>query len=79
MSKTIEAVYENGVFKPLKKMTLKEHERVHIKILPNDEWQKRFDHLIEKIHKKAAQYNAEEIESDISQTIKEVKKEKYGH
>ncbi len=30
MSKVIDAVYENGVFKPLEKVSLKEHERVHI-------------------------------------------------
>lgn len=30
--KVIDAIYENGVFKPLEKVTLKEHERVHIVI-----------------------------------------------
>ena len=30
MSKVIDAIYENGVFKPLEKVSLKEHERVHI-------------------------------------------------
>lgn len=32
MSKVIDAIYENGVFKPLEKVFLKEHERVHIVI-----------------------------------------------
>ncbi len=32
MVKVIEAVYENGVFKPLKKVELKEGERVKIVI-----------------------------------------------
>ncbi len=32
MSKIIEAVYENGVFKPLEKVDLKEGEKVRIKI-----------------------------------------------
>ena len=30
MSKVIDAVYENGVFKPLGKVEIKEHERVHL-------------------------------------------------
>lgn len=30
MSNVIDAIYENGVFKPLEKVFLKEHERVHI-------------------------------------------------
>ena len=32
MPKTIEAVYENGVFKPLQKVDLKEGEKVRLKI-----------------------------------------------
>ncbi|AIG97958.1 MULTISPECIES: antitoxin family protein [Archaeoglobus] len=32
MPKIIEAVYENGVFKPLQKVDLREGERVRIKI-----------------------------------------------
>ena len=32
MSKVIEAVYENGVFKPLEKVELKEGEKVRIQI-----------------------------------------------
>lgn len=30
MPKTIEAIYENGVFKPVKKVELSEHERVKL-------------------------------------------------
>jgi len=33
MSKTIDAVFENGVFKPLKKVEVKEHRKIKI-ILP---------------------------------------------
>ncbi len=79
MSKVIDAVFENGVFKPLQDVEVKEHEKVAIKIISLDEWQKRFNRIIEKIHKKAAQYTFEEIESDISDAIKEVRKEKRGH
>lgn len=32
--KTIEAVYEDGVFKPVRKVPLKEKQRVTIEILP---------------------------------------------
>jgi len=32
MSKVIEAIYENGVFKPLSKVDLKDGERVKIKV-----------------------------------------------
>ncbi len=78
MPRTIEAIYEEGVFKPLQKIDIKEHERVEIRILSKDEWQKRFNSLIEKIHKKSAQYSTEEIEADIAKAIKEVREEKHA-
>ncbi|HAP66744.1 MAG TPA: antitoxin [Nitrospinae bacterium] len=34
MPKTIEAIYEDGVFKPFKKPNIIEHERVEITIKP---------------------------------------------
>ncbi len=78
MQKTIEAVFENGVFKPLEEVNIKEHEKVRIKILSKDEWQRRFNSLIKQIHKKTAQYPAKDIEADISQAVKEVRKEKHA-
>jgi len=76
MAEVINAVFENGVFKPLEKIEIKEHEKVTIKILSLDQWQTRFNRIIEKIHKRSNQYTPEEIETDISQAIKEVREEK---
>jgi predicted DNA-binding antitoxin AbrB/MazE fold protein len=78
MSDIIDAVFENGVFKPLQKVRVKEHQKVALKIVTQDDWDKRFDRIINKIHKKTSQYPSEEIESDISLAIKEVRNEKYG-
>jgi predicted DNA-binding antitoxin AbrB/MazE fold protein len=78
MSQIITAIFENGVFKPFQKVQIKEHEKVEIKILSLDEWQNRFNCIIEKIHKKASQYPVEEIEADITMAIKEVRAEKRG-
>ncbi len=79
MSKIINAIFEDGVFKPLQNVKVKEHEKVALKIISLDEWQNRFNRIIEKIHKKSAQYTPEEIESDISNTIKKVREKKRGH
>ena len=76
MSQIITAIYEDGVFKPLEEVKVKEHEKVEIKILYRDEWQRRFNRIIEKIHKKNAQYSPEEIETDIAEAIKEVRAKK---
>jgi len=69
MSRTIEAIFENGVFRPLEKIDIKEHEKVEIRVFSTDEWQNRFNHLIKKIQKKASQHTTEEIEADITQAI----------
>jgi predicted DNA-binding antitoxin AbrB/MazE fold protein len=76
MAEVIDAIFENGVFKPLEKIEMKEHEKVTIKILSLDQWQSRFDRIIEKVHKKAKQYTPQEIETDISQAIKEIRESK---
>jgi predicted DNA-binding antitoxin AbrB/MazE fold protein len=78
MSRVIDAIYENGVFKPLEGVKMKEHEKVTIKIISSDEWLKRFNRIIEKIHKKTAQFPPEEIEADIKEAIKEVREAKRG-
>ena len=79
MAEVINAVFVNGVFKPLEKIEMKENEKVTIKILSLDQWQSRFHRVIEKIQKRANQYTPEEIEIDISQAIKEVREEKRGN
>jgi len=78
MSKVIDAVFENGVFKPLEKIKVKEHEKVSIKIVSHDEWRKQFDRIIKKIHKQTAKFSSEEIEADIAEAIKEVRAAKRG-
>ncbi|MBI4822939.1 MAG: antitoxin family protein [Nitrospirae bacterium] len=37
MPKTIEAIYERGVFKPLKKIRLNEHQRVELNVFTEAE------------------------------------------
>ncbi len=78
MSHVINAIYENGVFKPLEKVSFKEHEKVEIKIFSHDEWQQGFDRVIKKIHKKTSLHTPEEIEADIAQAVKEVRETKHG-
>ena len=76
--RTIQAVFENGVFKPMQNVDVKEHEKVTIKVVSVNDWQKRFDRITERIHKKTSLYHAAEIESDIMQAIVEVREENNG-
>lgn len=79
MQRLITAVFENGVFRPTQDVEVGEHEEVTIKIVSHDDWQKRFDRIIEKIHRKAALYNTDEIEADIITEIKKVREDKNAH
>jgi predicted DNA-binding antitoxin AbrB/MazE fold protein len=38
MAITIEAIYENGVFRPIKPLELKEHERVQLTVETKRNW-----------------------------------------
>jgi len=37
MRRTIVAVYERGIFKPLQKIDLPEHKRVHLVVIPEED------------------------------------------
>ena len=73
MSKVIEAVYENGVFRPAKKIHMKDKQKVQIQILSEDDWQIRFDRALKAIRAKTAGFSTEEIEKDVEEAIKEVR------
>lgn len=53
MTKTLEAVYENGVLRPLEPLPLKEHQRVMVTVCdPAERW---LDHeYMEKVKKDVA-------------------------
>ncbi|MBF0560058.1 MAG: antitoxin family protein [Nitrospirae bacterium] len=74
MFKTIDAIYEDGVFKPLKKLRLRDKQQVQIQILSDRDWQRKFDRSLKAIRSKTAMFSTKEIESDIKDAIKEVRK-----
>ena len=78
MSKVIDAVFENGVFKPMGKVNDKEHEKDSIKIISHYDLRNQFNRIKKKIHKQTAKSSPEEIEADIAEAIKEVRTAKRG-
>ena len=76
MSRVIEAVYENGVFRPAKKIRMKDNQKVQIQILSKDDWQIRFDKALRSIRNKAARFTEQEIQADVEEAIKEVRAER---
>lgn len=72
MPKTINAIYENGVFKPLEPISLKEHERVTLDINLDDKLRQQLKDLTENIYKKTDKYSSEGIEANITEACREV-------
>lgn len=72
MPKTINAIYENGVFKPLEPVSLKEHERVKLDINLDKRLRTQLKKITESIYKRTDKYSPEEIEANITEASKEV-------
>ena len=72
MPKIINAIYENGVFKPLEPVSLKEHEKVKLDINLDERLRNQFKKLTESIYKRTDRYSSEEIEANITEAFREV-------
>ena len=73
MSKVIDAVFEDGVFKPVKKLRLKDKKQVKIQILNDEDWQIKFDRVLKAIRAKTAGFPTAEIEADVEKAVNEVR------
>jgi predicted DNA-binding antitoxin AbrB/MazE fold protein len=67
MAKTIEAIFENGVFKPLEKVDIKEHEKVLV----------IFPYPGENQTKECSLYGIIDIAKDCSDTDLSIHHDKY--
>lgn len=76
MSQTIQAVYENGVFKPLQAVSIPDHKKVELKIVTLDDWQTRFDAVLARLRAKTAVHGSEEVEEEIRLALKEARKKR---
>ncbi|MBI4822916.1 MAG: antitoxin family protein [Nitrospirae bacterium] len=71
MFRTIEAIYEDGVFKPKKKLSFPEHSRIKLTIVSDNEWIGEFKTLLKKVHSRTKKFPSKEIEKDITLASKE--------
>ena len=72
MLKTINAIYEDGVFKPLEPISLDEHKKVRLDINLDERLRKQLEELAEDIYKRTDKYSSEEIEANITEAYREV-------
>ena len=73
MQRVIRVVYENGVLKPLQAVRLGERETCLVSIYPEEEWQRDFDALLRKVHRRTRRFSQATIEADITKARAEVK------
>ncbi len=73
LSEPIEAIYQNGVLRPLKPIDLKEDEKVEIIITSRSRWASEFKKLLDTVHERTKEFPPEEIETDISRAYREVR------
>ena len=72
MPKTINAIYEDGVFKPLEPVSLTEHERVRLDINLDERLRGHLKELTERIYRRTDECSSEEIEANITEAYREV-------
>ncbi|MEK6591201.1 MAG: antitoxin family protein [Nitrospinota bacterium] len=72
MLKTINAIYEDGVFKPLEPISMDEHEKVRLDINLDERLRKQLEELTENIYKRTDKYSSKEIEANITEAYREV-------
>lgn len=73
-AKQITVIYENGVFKPLEEVDVKEHEKLMVILYSDAQWQKEVNALFKRIHKRTKNFSPKEIETDISEARREARK-----
>ncbi|ODS31781.1 MAG: hypothetical protein SCARUB_03105 [Candidatus Scalindua rubra] len=73
MTKTISAIYEDGVFKPLEPVSLTDRERVKLDVNLDERLRKQLEVLTESIYKRTDKYSSEEIEANITEAYREVR------
>ena len=66
------------VLRPTEPLTLREAEKVTLRVVSLDSWQAGFDRILKKIHRSARKFEAIEIDADIMAAVNETKAQKHG-
>lgn len=74
---TIRAVYKDGVLRPLEPLDLPEESTVEVTV-DTEGVGRRLDELFSRVHKRNENIPIEEIEKDIDEVIREVRRERRG-
>lgn len=73
-AQVIPAVFEDGVLTPSKALPLKNHEHVHIAVLPKATWAQALGGLLRRGEARLSALRPSQIESEISLAAREVRR-----
>jgi predicted DNA-binding antitoxin AbrB/MazE fold protein len=73
IEQTFQAVFENGVLRPLQPLRLKEKSRVTVTLCEENKWRNDFDRLMRKMSRRTRSIPQKEIEAEVTQARAEVK------
>lgn len=73
VEKTVRAVYEKGVLRPLRPLRLKEQSRVLITLYPERKWRNDFDRLLRRMKARTKAISQDVIEAEVTRARAEVK------
>jgi predicted DNA-binding antitoxin AbrB/MazE fold protein len=73
IDKTFQAIFENGVLRPLEPLRLREKSRVTITLRGESKWHTDFDRLMRKMSRRTRGVSQKEIEAEVTQARAEAK------
>jgi predicted DNA-binding antitoxin AbrB/MazE fold protein len=75
---TFQAVFENGVLRPLRPLRIREKSRVTVTLCSETEWRSQFDRLLRKMRARTKTVGQRELETEVSQARAEAKAKRRG-
>ena len=69
--RSVQAVFEDGVLRPVEDLGLQEHERVRLIVTSEAEWQQKFAALLDRVQSKTDAFAPDEIEAEITAATQE--------
>jgi len=73
IERTFQAVFENGVLRPLEPLRLKERSRVTVFLCQESKWRNDFERLMRKMSRRTRAIPQKDIEAAVTQTRADVK------
>lgn len=72
-AETFQAVFENGVLRPLRPLRLKEKSRVTLTLCGESKWRNDFERLMRKMSRRTRAITQKDTEAEVTQARAEVK------